>query len=333
MVGTSLPPTSLPKATSLTDVLTAPAPLLVSRDEFGELRRDFEDELGTAARSLRAGERIRVDAYHLRNSVSGNVDRESPFRWTPWTARRPIGVECVRACLVNARLTPPQAGHDVIARLIRRADDERGRPGSLAEWLAGLAVGGRAVVQAEAVAWATQLLTALDWSKLSAPIVGGDRSVVLPSSSQVLLRGRIDVRTRVVSPQPPNDNDARRTLDVAPAVLFAMMTGRPSPTARTELGLSALTVALDGRHGDVPLRVVGWWPQCGRALIVPVDLALLDHTCQAAVATVRAACPTRRVQPHSAKATDDRTGGRDAVTAAARRAAKPVITPAERVAS
>jgi len=330
MVGTSLPPTSLPKATSLTDVLTAPAPLPVSRDEFGELRRDFEDELRTAARSLRVGERIRVDAYHLRNSISGNVDRESPFKWTPWTARRPIGVECVRACLANARLTPPQTGHDVIARLIRRADDERGRPGSLAEWLAGLAVGGRAVVQAEAVAWATQLLTALEWSKLTAPIVGVDRSVVLPSSSQVLLRGRIEVRTRLVSPQPPN---ARRTLDVAPSVLFAMMTGRPSPTARTELGLAALTVALDGRHGDVPVRVVGWWPQCGRALIVPVDLALLDHTCQAVVATVRAACPTRRVQPHSAKATDDRTGGRDARTNAARRAAKPAITPAERVAS
>jgi hypothetical protein len=333
MVGTSLPPTSLPKATSLTGLLTAPAAVSASRDEFGKLRREFEAELRTAAGSLPAGERVRVNAYHLRNSVSGNVNHDSPFRWTPWTARRSIGVECVRACLANARLTPPQAGHDVIARLIRRADDERGRPGSLAEWLAGLAVGGRAVVQAEAVAWATQLLTALDWSKLSAPIVGGDRSVVLPSSSQVLLRGRIEVRTRVVSPQPPNDSDTRRTLDGAPSVLFAMMTGRPSPTARTELGLAALTVALDDRHGDVPIRVVGWWPQCGRALVVPVDLALLDHTCQAVVATVRSACPTNRVQPRSAGGTVTRAARRASVKNAPRRADEPIVTGAERAAS
>jgi hypothetical protein len=330
MIGTSLPSTSLPKATALTEVLTWPSSPSISRDEFHQLRQAFEGELGTVARSLPINERIRIDGYRLRNTVS---DLDSPFRWSPWTARRPIGVECVRACLACARLTPLQASHDVIRRFVRRADDERGHPGSLAEWLAGLAVGGRTVVQAEAVVWATQLLTALDWTKLSRPIVGGDRSVVPSSSSRVLLRGRIEVLTRVVPARSPNKGEALGARDVGPAALFAMMTGRPSPTARTELGLAALTVALDGREGEAPIRVVGWWPQCGRALVVPVDLALFNQTCDAVLGAVRSACPPQRRQPRAAKDSVGGSGRRDAVRKPTRRAATRVAPDTERVAS
>ncbi len=109
-----------------------------------ELRQAFERELGTATRSLRSGERIRIDGYSLRNAISGEGGHGGSFRWSPWTARRPIGIECVRACLANTRLTPVQASHDVITGLVRQADEQRGRPGSLSEWLAGLAVGARA---------------------------------------------------------------------------------------------------------------------------------------------------------------------------------------------
>jgi hypothetical protein len=333
MIGTSLPSTSLPKAITLTKALTSPSSPSISRDEFHQLRQAFEGELGTVTRSLPVNERIRIDGYRLRNTVSENADLDSPFRWLPWTARRPIGVECVRACLACARLTPLQASHDVIRRFVRRADDERGHPGSLAEWLAGLAVGGRTVVQAEAVVWATQLLTALDWTKLSRPIVGGDRSVVPSSSSRVLLRGRIEVLTRVVPARSPNKGEALGARDVGPAALFAMMTGRPSPTARTELGLAALTVALDGREGEAPIRVVGWWPQCGRALVVPVDLALFNQTCDAVLGAVRSACPPQRRQPRAAKDSVGGSGRRDAVRKPTRRAATRVAPDTERVAS
>src|ERR1035441_3518198 len=123
MVGTSLPTTSLPKSASLTDAFISPSTRLVDQRGFRQLRRDFECELGEAAGPLPANERVRVDAYHLRNSISGNVEPDGSFRWTPWTARRPIGIECVRACLANPRLTPLQATHDVITRLVGRAVD------------------------------------------------------------------------------------------------------------------------------------------------------------------------------------------------------------------
>jgi hypothetical protein len=195
----------------------------------------------------------------------------------------------------------------VITRLIRQADEQRGRPGSLSEWLAGLAVGGRTVVQAEAVVWATQLITALDWTRLSRPIVGDDRSVVLPSSSQILLRGRIELRT-FVTPTQARDTHPHQRLESEPSVLFATMTGRPGPTARTELGLAALTVALDDRHDEVPIRVLGWWPQCGRSLVVPVDLALLNQTCEAVVGTVRSMCPNIPQKARPSRAAGERTG-------------------------
>jgi hypothetical protein len=322
MVGTSIPSTVLPKAASLTEVFLAPSPPLVALSELHRLRHTFECELQLAAGPLDPKDRVRVDTYRLRNSMTGKNEADSPFRWTPWTARRPIGVESVRACLSNPRLTPVQATHEAIGNLVRRADDER-RPDSLSGWLAGLAIGARSVVQAEAVVWATQLLTALDWTKLGRPAVGGDRSVVVGSSGQVLLRGRIEVRAQAVSgddsfgPQP---------------VLFSVVTGRPGPTARAELGLTALTVALDVRHDEIPLRVVGWWPQCGRALVVPVDIALLTRTCEAVVATVRATAPTRR-GPRIAKLGTRESAERKTTRTAPRAAGKPPIIPAERVAS
>ena len=323
MVGTSLPSTALPRAASLTDALTLSLSPLVSRGEFAELRQAFEHALRTATRSLPAGERIRVDGYSLRNATSGEAGHGGSFRWSPWTARRPIGIECVRAYLANTRLTPLQASHDVITRLVRQADEQRGRPGSLSEWLAGLAVGGRAVMQAEAVVWATQLITALDWTKLRHPIVGGDRSVVLPSSRQVLLRGRIEVQTLATPTQPPL-TQAHGRLEPEPSVLFAMMTGRPSPTARTELGLAALTVALGDRRGETPIRVLGWWPQCGRALVVPVDVTLLKHTCEAVIGAVRSACPTTRQQSRSASGTGERARRRETVRSSPPQAAVDV---------
>jgi hypothetical protein len=322
MVGTSIPSTALPKAASLTEAFLAPSPQLVEPAELHRLRHAFECELQLAAGPFDPKDRIRVDAYRLRNSMTGPNETGSPFRWTPWTARRPIGVESVRACLSNPRLTPIQATHEAIARLIRRADDDR-RPDSLSGWLAGLAIGSRSVVQAEAVVWTTQLLTALDWTKLGRPVVGGDRSVVVGSSGQVLLRGRIEVRVRAVS--------GDRSFGPQP-VLFSMMTGRPGPTARAELGLTALTVALDDRPDEIPLRVVGWWPQCGRALVVPVDVALLSRTCEAVVAAVRATAPTRR-GPRLAK-TATREAAKHKTTRTAPQTARMLpIIPAERVAS
>ena len=47
------------------------------------------------------------------------------------------------------------------------------RPPWWAAWYGGLGAGGRAMVEAEAVTWATQLWTALEWERLVQPMVGG----------------------------------------------------------------------------------------------------------------------------------------------------------------
>jgi hypothetical protein len=333
MIGTSLSPTALPKASSLTNALTAPSPLLVTLAEFAMIRQALERELGAVAERLRANDRVRVDAYHLRDSLSGGAPRagDASFRWTPLTARRPIGIECARACLANPRLSPLESARDAITHLVRHAKDQR-RPGSLAEWVGGLAVGGRAVVQAEAVLWTTQLMTALDWDGLRRPVIGRDSSVVLPSSSRVLLRGRIEVQTWA---SPPGSDGDGSVGPVAPdqVVLLSMMPGRPGRTARMELGLSALTSALDNRQGAIPARVVGWWPQCGRALVVPVDVALLNQTCQAVVATVRSSCPTKLEHRRSAAATPADRVRSVAEQVTSTRVPKRALSPAERAAS
>jgi hypothetical protein len=202
----------------------------------------------------------------------------------------------------------------------------------LAEWIGGLAVGGRAVVQAEAVLWTTQLMTALDWDRLRRPAIGRDSSVVMPSSSRVLLRGRIEVQTWA-SPRGSDGDGSVGTAAPEQVVLLSMMPGRPGRTARMELGLSALTSALDNRQGAIPIRVIGWWPQCGRALVVPVDVALLNQTCQAVVATVRSSCPTKLEHRRSAPAAPVDRVRPVAAKATSIRAPERVLSPAERAAS
>jgi hypothetical protein len=324
MIGSSLPPTALPKAATLTDALISPSSELVSRDAFNRLRRTFERRIRTAAGVVHPDVPIRVDAYHLRGTTLGPDVRDRPFQWSPWTARRPIGVEVARACLVGARLSPLQASHEVIERLVRRANEGPSRAGTLAKWLSGLSTAGRAAVQAEAVVWATQLLTALDWTKLTNPTIGGDVSVVVPAASQILLRGRIEVRTPLGCPEDRPNGDLGAA---APTALFTMMFGRPTSTAHREMGLAALTAALEDCRGDVPARVVGWWPQCGRALVLPVDLGLLERTCEAVVVNVQSRRPTSRAIKSGATSNDaaaQRPTGRPAIR---------VATDSERMAS
>jgi hypothetical protein len=87
----------------------------------------------------------------------------------------------------------------------------------------------------------------------------------------VALRGRADVRVRDAGGYGAH---------------FTMLGGVPTATARGELLLSALVSTL--RHPDVPgpARVLGWWPDCGKAWIVPVDGAALDVVADAVLAAV-----------------------------------------------
>lgn len=283
MIGTALPSMALPRSRSLTDALIAPAESRVSRSELGEVRRRLEDGLQESAGSLGIHQRVRIDAYRLRFHASES-SRPDVFAWSPRTARRPIALEGVRGWLANKRMTPMQAVAEAVERLTRPTDEWRGAGGSLGTWIASLRLGAKSTVQAEAVTLATQLIGAIDWPRLTHPFVGDDRSISFASVPQIVLRGRIEVR----SPIPLGSLQ-----DGYPAgsAVFAVMTGRPTSTARHELGLAALTVALDPKLGPA-IRVIGWWPQCGRALVLPVDGQLLETTVDAILATLRSPTAT-----------------------------------------
>ena len=267
----------LPRAKALTRALTQTAdePVLVA-----EIKAELERKLATVTRSSDSPTRTRIDGYRLRQSISGAVEAQQPFEWTPWMARRPLGLDAVRACLADPRNAPVRAVHETIAGLRQRAHDDH--PKTLGGWLAHLPRGSLAVVEAEAVAWATQLFCALQWSELDQPIVGADRCLGAPGSPKVTIRGRIDVE--VVT------NGSAESQEGLSAGLFIMMTGQPHPSAALELGLSALTAALDPRRSQ-PCTVVGWWPEAGRAHVMRVDHKLLLRTCHAVVEAVRSLAP------------------------------------------
>jgi hypothetical protein len=277
MISSALSSMLLPRATSLTRVLTDTSTPPIPVEDIKEVRRTLERELASLTASSGAHQRIRIDGYRIRRSVS-NVDVvDRPFAWTPRTARRPIGLDAVRAHLADPRLAPARAVHDAIARLLRKAAHD-GDPKTLEGWLARLSCGALAVVEAEAVVWATQLICSLEWPALHHPVVGADRSLAAPGTRGVVMRGRIDVEVIVHGSEQASTSDCS-------AGLFVMMTGRPLPSARLELGLSALTVALDRRR-RAPGTVVGWWPEAGRALVMSIDRSVLRRTCHAVVESV-----------------------------------------------
>ena len=72
------------------------------------------------------------------------------------------------------------------------------------------------------------------------------------------------------------------------------------PTSDVELGLAALTVACDllaDRRSQS--ASIGWWPECGRAQVAPVDRRLLERTIESVVDTVTMAT-RRRHEPMAA---------------------------------
>jgi len=287
MTGTSLSPTRLPKAQALTEVLVAP-PSVDLGEAPDHLYRQLAQSLTAAGSQLPAGTAVRVDGYFFRTALTApeRLSSPDPFGWSPRTARRLLGLAAVRACVSGSERTPADAVEHVVSAAVEDASRGSQRTGSLAGWLLSLAGGGRAVVRAEAVTWATQLLAALEWRRLDgAPIVGSDQWWDGPAGCRVALRGRSEVRTPTLrDDRSPGGSRNRPT----PPALFAMLGGRPSPVAALELGLAALASFMARPTEPPPARVVGWWPQCGRAMVLPVDGPTLRHTTDAVISALRA---------------------------------------------
>lgn len=283
----ALAPMALPQAAALTDLLVGearPTGSAMSGAQIEAVRCRLETTLGRLRR--RAGGPWRVTGYALRRAAvdPGDATGGPVFRWSATTARRPVGLAGLRAYRTGTARSPADAVAATVASLAADGRHGLGRAGSLTEWIGRLAAPALTIVQAEATAWATSLWTAVEWDRLGPHVrVGGPSPQWSPASSPgTSLRGRADVR--VTGP-----DGAETILTVLP--------GSPGTGSREELGLTALTTAL-GRGGGpgpgdatvpprvVPARVAGWWPDCGRALVVPVDGALLEETADAVLRAV-----------------------------------------------
>ena len=128
------------------------------------------------------------------------------------------------------------------------------------------------MVKAEAVTWATQLATALQWERLERPpVIGGrDDWWACPGTRRLTLKGRADVRAVIGGRQ----------------ALLVISGGVPTAGWRLDLGFPALVAALVRGERGVPVRVVGTWPSCGQFRALEVDAGVLVDSARAVVSAV-----------------------------------------------
>lgn len=274
-VGVSL---ALPRAAAVTDALLEDVPPFDDA-VVSELRRRLVAALAPLAAELPPRRRLVVDAYRFSAALRapetcGELLTQS-FSPSPAACRRAIGIAAVERCL---RRKAPAPGPAVAGVLADGAHDvelaARGRAPAApwwADWYGSLPAAAQSVVAAEAVTWATQLWTALDWDRLTATVVGGhDDWWAVPGHPNLALRNRAEVRARL----------GRRSLLV--------LRGRrvPDGAERTELAFAALVAAMAAGARAVPGRVLGLWPECGQVRVLDVDAEMLGNVVDDVVGAV-----------------------------------------------
>jgi hypothetical protein len=281
------------RVTWLTDALVAPPVEEVQSTELTALRADLVRDLQALGADLPDGERLQIDAYKLlvaHRHPERCMSIDDTFVASPRLVRRAVGVAAVNRCVRQLSSAPAVAVAEVLAEGLEDVS-VAARTGAVrapwwAEWYSGLPGGGRAVVCAEAVTWATQLLAAVDWPRVARPLVGGrDDWWQCPGATPIVLKGRADVRALV----------GRRPS------LLVVGTGRCQADWRVQLGYPGLVATL-GRDAPVaPRRVVGVWPQSGQVRVLPVDLTMLRASATAVIAAV-ATWVDSRIEVHRAGA-------------------------------
>ncbi len=262
----------------LTDALLAPVAEEVAPAALAQLRDDLVRDLRALGAELPEAERLQIDAYKLR-MAQRHPDQcmsvDDMFVASPRVCRRAVGVAAVNRCVRGRSPSPARAVSEVLAEGLEDAsvalDTGAVRAPWWAQWYAGLPAGGRAVVCAEAITWATQLLTAVDWQQVPHPVIGGrDDWWQCPGETPIVLKGRADVRSLL----------GRRP------VLLVVGTGRCQSDWRVELGYPGLVAALCRQAPLAPCRVVGVWPQSGQVRVLPMDHTALRASAAAVVAGV-----------------------------------------------
>jgi hypothetical protein len=263
---------------AVTDALIAPPLGDLPATALRDVRVGLVRDLTTIVAELPRGEKLVLDDYHLRIAAfdperCGRADAFSP---SPRTTRRAIGVVAVDRCVRGRSTVPATAVSEILAAAVDDVAAAAEHPGHdtprlpwWAEWYCRLGPGGRAVVEAEAVTWSSQLWTAVAWERLDhVPVVGGrDDWWACPGARQLTLKGRAEVRVPGAGRQ----------------ALLVVAGGAPSPGWRIELGFPALVAALVRGERGVPVRVVGTWPSCGQFRVLDVDARALEDSARAVV--------------------------------------------------
>ncbi len=268
-----------PRVAWLTDALLASPGEDVSSTELAQLRDELGRDLHALGAELPPGRRLQIDAFKVliaHRQPERCMTTDDVFVPSPRLCRRAVAVAAVNRCVRGLAPCPSVAVAEVLAQGVEdasvAAETAAVRAPWWATWYSGLPFGGRAVVEAESVTWATQLLTAVDWQRMPGlPVIGGrDDWWQCPGGSPLVLKGRADVRAF-----------AQRR----PALLV-VGSGRCRGDWRVELGYPALVGALGADARRAPCRVVGIWPQSGQIRVLAVDLAALRATAAATISAV-----------------------------------------------
>jgi hypothetical protein len=267
----------LPRPASLTDALLAP-PCEERPADMGALRDRVVRALGGLADTVPRGEHVRIDVartmFGLTRPEQGVAHEARPFSATARACRRAIGLAAVNRCVRGLSRAPAAAVSEVLEAGVE--DVARGNTAAAtrspwwAGWYAGLPLGGRAAVEAEAVTWATHLVTALEWWRFERPpVIGGRDDWWQAPNGRLAVPGRAEVRAQL---------DTRAS--------FLVVAGRwCSGDWRIRLGFPALVSLLARGERALPCRVIGMWPSSGQTRVLHIDATLIDEVAQTVVST------------------------------------------------
>lgn len=269
----------LPRTAALTGVVLAP---LAAAPEPGELRRlhaELAGRLAALAGPLAAGGPWRLDGRRLLLGLSGAAPGFAADRWPGPSAgrcRRAVGLAAVQRCWRRQQPHPAAAVAAVLADAVDGPASSGAAPAPWwAPWYAGLAPGGRAEVQAQALTWATALWGAMQWSALPRATTVGGRGPwwCCPADRRIVLHGRSDVQTWV---------------EGRPVLVSLCSGAAPGANWRQQLAWPALVAALGAPSAPLPGRVVGIWPASGTVRVLAVDADLLAAAAAGAVTAAAA---------------------------------------------
>jgi hypothetical protein len=233
-------------AAQLNDLIdSAPTELVVLND-------DHRRSLTARFRAVATGEHRRLDAFGVERANQP----QSPFRWSPTTARRVVGNASLRRAMTQRDSTITECVRYEIDDQLLRAASGYARGGSLGHWLSSLSLPVLGLVTSEAVGWATQLYLTAEGLSITTNVPASDAYYDV-AGARTTLRGRRDLLVK---------NGGSR-------IIVRQRYGAPGKSAGPGLRADLTIDALANFDGVAPSRIIGLWPEAGVMLSVDGTMA------------------------------------------------------------